>query len=41
MRHERKENFSEQNFIPENYQQILESYNVKIEMPVQMMISQK
>jgi len=32
MRNERRENFSAKNFIPENYQEILESYNVKIEI---------
>ncbi|MFK5880184.1 MAG: acyl-CoA thioesterase [Flavobacteriaceae bacterium] len=32
MRNERKEYFSAKNFIPENYQEILEGYNVKLEL---------
>jgi len=32
MRKERKETFSSKNFIPENYQEILEGYNVKLEL---------
>lgn len=32
MRNERKETFSKQNFIPENYKELLKNYNVKIEL---------
>jgi len=33
VRKKRKETFSEKNFIPENYQEILSKYNVKLELP--------
>ena len=32
MRKERKETFSSKNFIPENYKEILEGYNIKLEL---------
>ena len=32
MRKERKETFSAKNFIPENYQEILSEYHVKLEL---------